>query len=313
MTKKFWLCLAVLHSLSAALRAADPNQCVSCHQALGDKHQKIISDYENDIHMKSGLSCHSCHGGNPNTDDIARAKSPDAGFVGKPGRQEMPGFCGKCHSSPQMMKKFNPALPVDQEEKFWTSVHGKRLKTGDPRVANCVSCHPAHSIRKPDDPLSSVYPRNVAKTCANCHGNVRTMSGYGIPTDQFERYMKSVHASALYKKGDLSAPTCNDCHGNHGAIPPGAENIMMVCGQCHANNMELLKKSPMTKAWRKNQLHMCVVCHNHHDVLEPSLEMLSGEMSVCMRCHQAGDRGIQVGEEQRRSIEKFVKEYHTRG
>jgi predicted CXXCH cytochrome family protein len=76
--------------------------------------------------------------------------------------------------------------------------------------------------------------------------------------------------------------------------------------------MEYLKQSPMTKAWQKNQLHMCVVCHKHHDVLEPNLEMLSGEMSVCLRCHEAGDRAIQAGDEMRQSIEKFDREYHSR-
>ena len=296
---------------SAVFSAEREVHCITCHQNLGDKHEKLISDFKGDVHREAGLSCQDVHGGNPNTDDIGEAKSPAAGFRGKPSREEMPGFCGRCHSNPQYMKKFNSALPVDQEKKYWTSVHGKKLKGGDAQVANCASCHPAHSIRKPSDPLSSVYPKNVAKTCANCHGNVRIMSGYKIPTDQFERYMKSVHAEALYKKGDLSAPTCNDCHGNHGAAPPGTENIMMVCGQCHAHNMEFLKQSPMAKPWSKNHLHMCVVCHNQHDVSKPNLEMLSGEMSLCLRCHQVGDRAYQVGSAMREKIEKFEKDYHS--
>ena len=47
-------------------------------------------------------------------------------------------------------------------------------------------------------------------------------------------YQKSVHYAALTKGNDLSAPTCNDCHGNHGAAPPGVGAIANVCGTCHA-------------------------------------------------------------------------------
>ena len=51
---------------------------------------------------------------------------------------------------------------------------------------------------------------------------------------QFADYQKSVHYAALTKGNDLSAPTCNDCHGNHGAAPPGVGSVANVCGTCHA-------------------------------------------------------------------------------
>jgi len=42
-----------------------------------------------------------------------------------------------------------------------------------------------------------------------------------IPTNQFAEYRTSVHWEAMSKRGDLSAPSCASCHGNHGAKPPG--------------------------------------------------------------------------------------------
>lgn len=306
-----YILVFILFTLFTNPSTAEETQCVLCHQNLGEEHQKIISDFGNDVHKQAGLSCHSCHGGDPKTDDITLAMNPAAGFTGKPGKAAIPNFCGKCHSNPAYMKKFNPALPTDQEEKYYTSMHGLRFKKGDTKAAVCINCHPAHNIRKSDDPMSSVYPKNVAKTCANCHGNVTIMAEYGIPTDQFERYMKSVHANALYKKSDLSAPTCNDCHGNHGAMPPGVNNIMMICGQCHAHNMEFFQQSPMFKTWEKSRLHMCVVCHKQHDVLEPNLDMLAGEMSVCLRCHTAEDKGYQAGASMKQLIENYKNRFHN--
>ena len=35
--------------------------------------------------------------------------------------------------------------------------------------AVCFDCHGIHNIRRPDDPLSSVYPDNLQKTCQQCH------------------------------------------------------------------------------------------------------------------------------------------------
>ena len=58
--------------------------------------------------------------------------------------------------------------------------------------------------------------------------------GSAIPTTQRAEYERSVHYRALATQNDISAPTCNDCHGNHGAAPPGVGSLTTVCGTCHA-------------------------------------------------------------------------------
>ena len=57
-----------------------------------------------DVHSQVGLSCHDCHGGNPDPklgDDIGGAMDPKYKpnpYVGAPKRQDIPDFCGRCHS-----------------------------------------------------------------------------------------------------------------------------------------------------------------------------------------------------------------------
>src|SRR4029079_7787060 len=114
------------------------------------------------------------------------------------------------------------------------------------------------------------------------------MKPYKIPTDQLQKYRESVHADALLKKQDLSAPTCNDCHGNHGAVPPGAASVANVCGTCHARQSELLSASPMS-------FNQCLACHNNHDVRHPT-DALIGVTSeaTCVTCHDTGAAGYQA-------------------
>src|SRR6185503_16902167 len=226
--------LSVLFVIVVPSAAQQRSSCIECHIKLEDPRLSAPAKlFDNDIHRGRGLSCNDCHGGDPNTDTKEAAKDPRKGYLGKPQTLDIPAYCGKCHSDANLMKQFNPSLRVDQEREYYTSVHGKLLKTGETRVATCISCHSVHGIRAINDPLSAVYPSNVAETCSKCHASADYMRGLGIPSDQYEKYKTSVHAQALYEKQDLSAPTCNDCHGNHGATPPGIASVANVCGQCH--------------------------------------------------------------------------------
>lgn len=209
------LLLALLAWPGAASAQAPVDKCAACHLETGD--ERLASPakvFDGDIHKAKGFGCVACHGGDAKADG-PEAMSPAKGFVGKPSRQQIVQFCGRCHSDPAFMKRYNPSLRVDQVAEYATSVHGRRLRElADPKVATCVSCHPAHNIRPPSDPKSSVYPAQVADTCGRCHGDAAYMASYKIPTDQVAKYKTSVHWKAMTAKGDLSAPTCNDCHGN---------------------------------------------------------------------------------------------------
>ena len=77
--------------------------------------------------------------------------------------------CATCHSSAVFMRNYNPGLPIDQEEKYKTSVHGMKHAKGDMKVAVCSSCHGSHDILKAVDAKSHVNAANLPVTCGKCH------------------------------------------------------------------------------------------------------------------------------------------------
>lgn len=281
--------------------------CVQCHQELESELMEPVKLSSQDIHFQKGLSCHSCHGGDPTVgvdsggpeDSMNRAK----GYIGQPPRTHVVALCASCHSKLDFMRHYNPQARVDQYAEYVTSVHGRKYWAGNPNVATCIDCHGAHGVRRVSDPNSPVYATNVATTCARCHSDVKRLASYGIPTNQMELYSRSVHAEALIKNRDISAPTCNDCHGNHGAAPPGVDSVANVCGQCHARQWELFNKSPHNKAFAENQLPACVTCHAHHDVSRTSDAMLGVEESAnCITCHEKGSAGYLAAAEMKSGI-----------
>jgi len=196
---------------------------------------------------------------------------------------------------------------------YYTSVHGRRLKEqNDPKVATCASCHKPHSIRPPTDARSSVYPLHVADTCGGCHANAEYMAQYKIPTDQVANYKKSVHYQLMTKKGDLSAPTCNDCHGNHGAAPPGISWVGNVCGQCHPINAELFSKSRHAQVFVQMGTPGCATCHSNHEILPTTDAMLGiGGNAICGTCHTPQDTGGKTAAAMRQSVDKLRTEYEA--
>jgi predicted CXXCH cytochrome family protein len=260
-----------------------------------------VQGVANDIHHARGFSCQDCHGGDPTKGmaegDPELAHNPAKGFVGAPPTKGIPILCGRCHSDVELMKKYNPKLRVDQVLEYRSSQHGKLLETGDTKVATCVSCHGVHGILAVSDPRSPVFRANVPATCGKCHSKPEYMRQYGIPTDQFDLYKTSVHGVKLLEKGDLAAPACNNCHGNHGATPPGLTSIAFACGECHANNRDFFNQSPHKDAYTKMSLGECTTCHNHHDIAKPTDAMLGvGSGALCTRCHNQGDLGYETAE-----------------
>ncbi|NOX17459.1 MAG: hypothetical protein GXO87_04150 [Chlorobi bacterium] len=277
------------NAFSTASQDSTVDNCIACHQ----DNDNMPDNYNpEDIHYKVGLSCFNCHGGNPKTEDEDAAMDPDKGFLGAPSKEEIPAFCGRCHSDFAFMQQYRSEVETDQESQYYTSQHGTLLKKGDTKVAVCSNCHTAHSIFSPNDPRSSVYPANLPETCNACHGDAEYMKDYSIPTNQYKLYKTSVHGIDLYEKHDMSAPVCNDCHGNHGARPPELNSIPRICGSCHVKNLNYFSSSPMGKEMEEEEIHTCETCHGYHDIQKASDDFIgTGEKSFCIECHDEGDEG----------------------
>jgi len=289
------------------------DKCVVCHSdpAVQDRPEMLLStdpkaagspahmdlrESVSDVHFRRGLSCAGCHGGNPDDDEMADEiydRWPDADKRARD-RAWIPKFCARCHADPAFMRGFAPALPTDQYAKYRESRHGQLLLgKRDSKAAQCVSCHGAHGIRGPQSPRSKVHPKQVPETCGACHADAEHMAGYRLPngkplpTDQLADFKKSVHGRALLERGDLGAPACNDCHGNHAALPPSITSIAQVCRTCHAANGEFFDGSKHKEAFDREGWPECIQCHGNHAVAKTDDSMLSEDHSpLCYDCHR---------------------------
>ena len=251
---------------------ADEPSCLKCHKDQGGL-------FMASAHAQAGLSCVQCHGGNPQaTDKTAHAtdnfKRPD-------GKKAIAELCAHCHSDVRLMNPYG--LPTDQLARYKTSKHGEQLfEHNDQQVAVCTDCHGVHDILKVKSPQSRAFPTNVPATCGRCHSDAKLMSQYKLPADVVDKYKTSHHAHLLLDKGDLSAPTCITCHGNHGATPPGTAEVGQVCGKCHVRQRELFAKSPHAEAAAAGAFSECVSCHGNHAIQKASIDLFS---KACVSCH----------------------------
>jgi predicted CXXCH cytochrome family protein len=287
LTVSIFAFLAIVLTTSA--RAQDESQCITCHQMWEDE-DGPSHIFSRDVHNKVGLGCVGCHGGDPTLEDMDEVRQ-SPGYRGIPTHFEIPQFCARCHSDAEYMHEHNPSLPVDQLDKYKTSVHGERLfKDRDPKVADCIDCHHVHEIADAKLPFSSTYPQNIPTTCGHCHADQEYMADYGIPTDQLSDYVQSVHGVALLEQNDNGAPACNDCHGNHGAAPPGVSSLSAVCGTCHAIEASLFNHSPHDAAFEMMDYPMCEACHGNHKIVHPTDSLVGmSESAVCTQCHFEDD------------------------
>ncbi len=286
------------------------NNCILCHtdrdmqdeETLWYIRQKdaggsvlVLENYVNDVHFRKGLSCAGCHGGSPSDTEMSDEiyeRWPDSS-VRKKDRTWIPGFCGRCHSDPAFMRGFNPGLPTDQLAKYRTSKHGQLLLgKGDSKAAQCVSCHGVHGIQRSNSRKSPTNKMNIPATCGKCHANAEYMAGYKkddgtpLPTNQLEQYRESVHGKALLVDGDQGAPVCNDCHGNHAAMPPKLSSVGEVCRTCHSGNGQLFDGSRHKQVFSVHGWPECAKCHGTHDVTKPRDEMMVITPGhLCYDCH----------------------------
>jgi len=206
--------LILLSTLCA--RAAE-DYCFGCHTVM----EGMSLVFKDDVHYHKGLSCADCHGGDPKINDMNLSKTPETGFRRRATRETMPAYCGRCHSDPNLMARYNPKPRVDQLALYTQGVHGKQLATGRTEAAECVDCHGVHNIRAVSDPCSPASPAQVTETCAKCH----------VATAEAFRESPHGHEFTYDRR-----PGCVTCHASHATEP--ATTAMLtgkdaVCSRCH--------------------------------------------------------------------------------
>ncbi|MFC1935806.1 cytochrome c3 family protein [Chloroflexota bacterium] len=211
--------------------ALDENQCLACHgdPTLGkvteDGRRVPLYVVEETLNISAHrfIDCTTCHTSKPH--EVATPLT----------KQSLAEKCGSCH-------QYQYKLHLE-------SIHGEQLAQGNPDVATCVDCHSPtgnpHSVIRVLEYDAPTYKKNVAETCAQCHGNGELMEKYGILEKVYETYMRSFHGKAIqlgsYDLRKLNKATCVSCHGSHDiknvSAPQspvvGVENLARTCESCH--------------------------------------------------------------------------------
>ena len=164
--------------------------CIECHARLPAKYSQSVTLWQTSIHAEHGITCTTCHGGDPM--DAANAMNPARGYRGVPLPSVIPGLCGGCH--------------VGVTRYYMNSPHGRALGKGGP---TCVTCHGSHDIKSASLDLVS------KENCSKCHTfekarlirsamlkrdmmlraiekKIKLLKGQGIDTDQQEKRLFSL-------------------------------------------------------------------------------------------------------------------------
>ena len=284
------LALLVLMGSSSSLfaQASDEMGCIVCHGSEGKQ-------FKSSVHVQAKLTCVDCHGGDPAPMDKEAAHGDGLVTAG----EAMSGveLCASCHSDAGSMR--GTGLRTDQHSLYLTSQHGLLLESDESApVATCVSCHGSHAIHRTTDPRSPAQKFNQPETCGECHSDASVMEPFGLDSHGVAEYSASAHGRALLESSHLSSPTCTDCHGSHGAAPPGYETVGRVCGDCHSVVLDYFEDSPHMAPASSGQIEECTSCHGYHNIEQLDASMLiGGAASRCAECHSdPDDPALAVGE-----------------
>jgi cytochrome b subunit of formate dehydrogenase len=162
------LCHGSAHELippkSQTFRTAVPDTCGMCHS-------EVVEQYRASVHgqaLARGITqaplCTDCHGEHKIIKRSNAASPVNASHIRD--------TCGSCHGDVRLTRKFG--MPSDRLVSFDSSFHGLAAKSGSQTVANCASCHGVHNILASTDAKSMINPKNLPKTCGQCHAGAGT-------------------------------------------------------------------------------------------------------------------------------------------
>jgi len=254
--------------------------CSTCHAEVVQTYQRSVHGQLAARGSPDAPECVDCHG--------------DHGILGKNETasrtfaRNVPTLCGDCHRTGRKAALRYTGSQTQILEHYAESIHGKGLlKSGLVVTATCADCHTAHGELPKADPASSVHPRNVAQTCAQCHRGI------------YEQFQASVHSAAVSKSKDR-LPTCADCHSAHTIGRAETQDfkleVMSTCGNCHRALAETYFDTYHGKVSKLGytKTAKCYDCHGAHDILPASdpRSHLSRDRIVetCASCHPGSNR-----------------------
>ncbi len=291
---------AVEHGVHGAPPGTRPNaSCVDCHRGhdmtqpkteeleikvCGKCHPEEAKRQARSVHARAALkgdplapSCITCHGHH----DILPNEDPNSPTA----KLNVPLLCGRCHHEGTKVSLQRNIPEKNILENYSLSIHGQGLfKMGLRVTAVCTSCHRSHLILDVNNPDSSINPKNVAKTCTQCHSRI-------------EQVHVKVIAGQLWEKAPHMIPSCVDCHRPH-KIRRTPLNLQRVankeCMHCHADKSLSMKRNGLQvslyvdeEAYNSSD-HATVACAQCHSQVSTALKRPCAAITRpvdCSVCH----------------------------
>ncbi|MEK7406652.1 MAG: hypothetical protein AAB225_16350 [Acidobacteriota bacterium] len=261
-----------------------PVDCSVCHA-------EVVGQYRESMHgmlLAKGSPdapvCQDCHGHSHAVQDKNESGAPTFS-------RNVPALCAKCHrigKRAAVRYAGRNGKNVNPFEHYVESIHGKGLlESGLTVTANCADCHTAHRELPSRDPRSSVNPKNIARTCAQCHRGI------------YELFTTSVHSPEANRPGKPQ-PVCSECHSAHSIertdLSDFRLHIMDQCGRCHREITESYFDTFHGKVSKLGYVKTakCYDCHGAHDIrkLDDPRSRLSRDniVKTCGKCHPGSHR-----------------------
>jgi cytochrome b subunit of formate dehydrogenase len=140
-----------------------PVTCGKCHEQISKEFQQSIHGQAIAKANWQAPVCTDCHG----IHSIKAISDPNSPVSAQNIAQ---ATCARCHEGVRLSQEFG--VEGRRETTYLASYHGLASRGGSQVVANCASCHGTHSIFPSNDPRSTIYPSNLARTCGQCHPGV---------------------------------------------------------------------------------------------------------------------------------------------
>jgi len=138
--------------------------------------------------------------------------------------------CIECHEG-----LAGPGGIADRHKGFFESAHYTNgilcdaCHSGDPDATEKAAAHAG--VLPAADPQSTVYFKNVPRTCGRCH------------TGQLSAFTQSRHYRALSATGQ--GPNCVTCHGSMALHILKWNEVRLVCSSCHNERMGIRPGKPL--------------------------------------------------------------------
>ena len=280
------------------LLSKSDDTCLECHGKPGltlqlengDTLELFISpeQHANSIHGQLGYACVQCH--------TTVGDYPHPAFSAVDARDaslKLYKACERCHSSQYSLTQ--------------DSVHADAFNAGERQAAICTDCHTAHAVRRLTDPNTREFLADshiwVPETCAQCHNAI------------YQKYLTSVHGSALVGEGNPDVPTCIDCHGVHNIQDPTTAAFLLksprMCANCHSDPQHMARYGISTDVLKtyvadfhgttvvlferespdaETNKPVCFDCHGFHDIKrvddpDKGLQIRENLLIRCQVCH----------------------------